>query len=81
NSRRVGSSWQKKSWIWNEQKIEEQEILVKNLESKLADEAVYSDATKLQETTRSYNSAKALLTQFQESWEQLAEEIMDLEND
>jgi ATP-binding cassette subfamily F protein 3 len=64
-----------------EQKIEEQEILVKNLESKLADEAVYSDATKLQETTRSYNSAKALLTQFQESWEQLAEEIMDLEND
>ncbi|MFA4978955.1 MAG: ABC-F family ATP-binding cassette domain-containing protein [Sphingobacterium sp.] len=64
-----------------EQKIEEQEILVKNLESKLADEAVYSDATKLQETTRSYNSAKALLTQFQESWEQLAEEIMELEND
>ncbi|HAL54660.1 MAG TPA: ABC transporter ATP-binding protein [Sphingobacterium sp.] len=63
-----------------EQKIEEQEILVKNLESKLADEAVYSDATKLQETTRSYNSAKALLTQFQESWEQLAEEIMELEN-
>lgn len=64
-----------------EQKIEEQEILVKELELKLADEAVYSDAVKLQDTTRSYNSAKALLTQFQESWEQLAEEIMELEND
>ncbi len=63
-----------------EQKIEEQEILVKTLESKLADEAVYSDAAKLQDTTRSYNSAKALLIQFQESWEQLAEEIMDLED-
>jgi len=64
-----------------EKKIEEQEILVKDLELKLADEAVYSDATKLQETTRAYNSAKAQLTQYQEQWEQLAEEIMELEND
>ncbi len=64
-----------------EQKIEEQEISVKELELKLADEAVYSDAAKLQDTTRTYNSAKALLTQFQANWEQLAEEIMELEND
>jgi len=64
-----------------EKKVEEQEILVKDLELKLADETVYSDATKLQETTRTYNSAKAQLTQYQEQWEQLAEKIMELEND
>ncbi len=64
-----------------EKNVEEQEIIVKNLELKLADEAVYSDATKLQETTRAYNSAKAMLIHYQEQWEQLAEEIMELEND
>lgn len=64
-----------------EKKIEEQEILVKDLEQKLADETVYSDATKLQETTRAYNSSKAELTHYQEQWEQLAEQIMELEND
>lgn len=62
-----------------EQKVEDRESVVKELELKLADEAVYSDAIKLQETTRAYNSAKAELAQFQKQWEQLADEIMELE--
>lgn len=63
-----------------EQKINTTEQQVKSLESELAQEAVYSDAVKLQETTRQYNSIKATFDQLQTDWELLAEEIMGLEN-
>lgn len=53
---------------------------VKDLELLLAKEEIYSDALKLQENTRKYNSTKAEYDQLQKKWEQLAEEIMDLES-
>ncbi|PRD56108.1 ABC-F family ATP-binding cassette domain-containing protein [Sphingobacterium gobiense] len=62
-----------------EQQIEEKEKSVKELEAHLAKEEVYSDAQKLQEATRTYNSTKASFQQLQQDWEKLAEEIMDLE--
>lgn len=62
-----------------EQQIEESEKSVKELEAHLAKEEVYSDAQKLQEATRTYNSAKASFQQLQQNWEKLAEEIMELE--
>ena len=62
-----------------EQKIAEKEALVKKLEQDLAMEETYSDATKLQECTRNYNSEKASYEQLQQDWENLAEEIMELE--
>lgn len=62
-----------------EEKIEEQEVLVKRLETELAEEDIYSDAVKLQEYTRNYNSEKAKLETLQQDWELLAEEIMNLE--
>lgn len=52
---------------------------VKKLEAHLSSEEVYSDAVKLQEATRNYNSAKAEFDQLQQNWEALAEEIMELE--
>ncbi|GGH28102.1 ABC-F family ATP-binding cassette domain-containing protein [Sphingobacterium alkalisoli] len=53
---------------------------VKDLEIMLATEEIYSNAVKLQENTRKYNSAKAEYDQLQKKWENLAEEIMDLES-
>lgn len=63
-----------------EEKIESQEFLVKQLETELAKEEIYSDAVKLQEHTRNYNSEKAKLEGLQQDWEALAEEIMNLED-
>ncbi len=62
-----------------EERIVALEIEVKALEHNLALEEVYSDATKLQDATRTYNSCKADLENTQQKWEQLAEEIMELE--
>lgn len=62
-----------------EEKIESQESLVKELENELAQEDIYSDPVKLQEHTRNYNSEKAKLEGLQQDWENLAEEIMNLE--
>ncbi len=62
-----------------EQKISDQEGLVKRLEVDLAKEEIYSDAQKLQDCTRNYNSEKARYEQLQADWELLAEEIMELE--
>ncbi len=62
-----------------EQKIGEGERQLKDLELHLAKEETYSDASKLQEATRAYNSYKASFEKLQLDWEQLAEEIMDLE--
>lgn len=63
-----------------EENIGNQETLVKQLETELAQEEIYSAAVKLQEHTRNYNSEKAKLETLQQDWETLAEEIMDLEN-
>ncbi|MGV6945298.1 ABC-F family ATP-binding cassette domain-containing protein [Sphingobacterium kyonggiense] len=62
-----------------EEKIATQDKLVKDLEVELAKEEIYSDAVKLQEHTRNYNSEKATLDHLQADWEKLAEEIMELE--
>lgn len=62
-----------------EEQIATKESEVKQLEAHLASEEVYSDAVKLQEATRNYNSAKAEYDQLQQNWETLAEEIMELE--
>lgn len=69
-----------KELIQLEEKIGLKDKEVKNLELHLADESVYSDAVKLQEATRTYNSTKSEHTQLQAEWEKLAEEIMELEN-
>lgn len=63
-----------------EENIGNQETLVKQLETELAKEEIYSDAIKLQEHTRNYNSEKAKLEGLQQDWEALAEEIMNLES-
>lgn len=63
-----------------ENQIAEKEKELKELEAKLAQEEIFSDATKLQETTRSYNSTKAEYEKLQQIWEVLAEEIMEIEN-
>lgn len=62
-----------------EENIESQERFVKQLEVELAQEDIYSNAAKLQEHTRNYNSEKAKLESLQQNWESLAEEIMNLE--
>lgn len=63
-----------------EQQIATKEARVKELEILLAKEEVFSNAVKLQETTREYNSVKAEYQQLQTSWENIAEEIIELEN-
>src|SRR5690606_26907292 len=62
-----------------EEKISLKDEQVQALEAALATEAVFSDALKLQEYTRNYNSEKADLNHLQEEWEMLAEEILKLE--
>ncbi|ERJ59147.1 ABC-F family ATP-binding cassette domain-containing protein [Sphingobacterium paucimobilis] len=62
-----------------EQQIALKEADVKELEIQLANEEIYSDATKLQDITRKYNSAKAEYQQLQNDWERIAEEIIELE--
>lgn len=62
-----------------ELKMQEKESQVKALEIDLAKEEIYSNAQKLQEHTRNYNSSKAAYETIQAEWERLAEEIMELE--
>ena len=62
-----------------EEQIATKDEEVKKLEAHLASEEVYSDAVKLQEATRNYNSSKAEYDQLHQNWESLAEEIMELE--
>ncbi len=61
-----------------EDQIATKEVEVKELEIHLAKEEIYSDANKLKDATRTYNSAKAELEQWQQNWEALAEEIINL---
>lgn len=62
-----------------EQKMLDKEAVVKSLEIELAKEEIYSDAQKLQEATRNYNSTKAEFEKIEAEWEALAEEILELE--
>ena len=64
-------------------KMEEQiaglDKTVKELEAKLADEKIYTDGAKLKETNAAYSQKQAELKQVQQKWEDLAEQILELE--
>jgi ATP-binding cassette subfamily F protein 3 len=64
-------------------KMEEQiaglEVTVKELEAKLADDKIYTDAVKMKETNTAYAQKQAELKQVQQQWETLAEQILELE--
>ncbi len=62
-----------------EQQLAQMDEEIKALEIRLAQEDVFSNAVKLQETTRTYNSLKAEYEQLQKQWEALAEQILELE--
>ncbi|MGV8878188.1 MAG: ABC-F family ATP-binding cassette domain-containing protein [Sphingobacteriaceae bacterium] len=62
-----------------EEQIAELEKSVKDLETALADADIYNKAEKLQETNKSYQRKQQELKQVQQHWEELAEQIMELE--
>lgn len=63
-----------------EEEIADFEQKVKTIEAEIADEKVYSDATKLAEVNKNYLNAKHLLDNAQNKWEELASDIMELES-
>ncbi|NHA05057.1 ABC-F family ATP-binding cassette domain-containing protein [Mucilaginibacter sp. HC2] len=62
-----------------EEQISELEKVVKQLEAQLADDKIYTDSNKLKDTNASYTQKQAELKQVQQKWEDLAEQIMELE--
>ena len=62
-----------------EQQIADLEKEVKQLESKLAEDGVFNNPTKLKETNGTYQQKQTSLKQVQQQWETLAEQIMELE--
>jgi len=62
-----------------EEQMTELEKAVKQFEAQLADEKLYSDASKSKEVTRNYEAKKLELGAIQQRWEALAEQIMELE--
>jgi ATP-binding cassette subfamily F protein 3 len=62
-----------------EEEISNFEKNVKVFEDELAKEEIYSDAKKLEETNKKYQSEKTQLDGAQKNWEDLAAEIMELE--
>ncbi|MGF1924741.1 MAG: ABC-F family ATP-binding cassette domain-containing protein [Bacteroidia bacterium] len=62
-----------------EEEIAAFELSVKEVESELAKEEVYSNSHKLDEANKRYLAEKALLDHAQKTWEELAAEIMELE--
>lgn len=62
-----------------ENQISENEKIVKSIETELAQENIYSDATKLKEANGRYNLVKQSLGALQMHWEEVAEEIDSLE--
>jgi ATP-binding cassette subfamily F protein 3 len=52
---------------------------VKSLEAQLADEKLYNDVAKMKEINNSYDKKKMELGHVQLKWEELAEQIMELE--
>ena len=53
---------------------------MKAAESVMAEEATYTDQTKLQAASKQYDALKSELDGLQQQWEQLAEEIMAMED-
>jgi ATP-binding cassette subfamily F protein 3 len=62
-----------------EDKIAQLEQTVKQLEAQLADDKIYTDPGKLKETNAVYAQKQAELKQIQQQWEELAEQILELE--
>jgi ATP-binding cassette subfamily F protein 3 len=62
-----------------EQQIEALEKTVKELETQLADDKLYTNAAKAQEVTETYQLKKLELKEIQAKWENLAEHILELE--
>lgn len=62
-----------------EQQIEGLEKEVKGLENQLADDKLYTNATKAQQVTDAYQLKKLELKEVQAKWENLAEHILELE--
>ncbi|MBS1524834.1 MAG: ATP-binding cassette domain-containing protein [Bacteroidetes bacterium] len=63
-----------------EEQITELEQAVKNLETQLADDQLYANAAKAAEVTEKYELTKLELQSVQAKWENLAEQIMQLES-
>lgn len=62
-----------------EQEIADLEVKLKTVESELADENVYGEPSKLEEANKKYLATKKQLDTAQNSWEDLAAEIMEIE--
>ena len=62
-----------------EDQIAELETEVKDLEAKLADDKLYTDATKANEVRARYQAKKLELKEVQARWEALAEQILEIE--
>ena len=62
-----------------EQEIVDLEVKLKSVESELADENVYGEPSKLEEANKKYLATKKQLDTAQNSWEDLAAEIMEIE--
>lgn len=63
-----------------EQTIEETERNISQLEEELAKEEAFKDPSKMETLSANYNAHKRDLESFQKSWDQLAEEILELES-
>src|SRR5690606_25648677 len=63
-----------------EEKIADLEKKAGSAELKLADESIYSDSKKLEEANTYYQEAQAELRAAQSRWEELADQILILEN-
>lgn len=77
NEQKIKQASQKLEKI--EKEIGELETQLKQIEEKLAEEAIYSDAKKLEETNKYYAKVKSQLDQKQYEWDILAEEVQNLE--
>src|SRR5690606_4765108 len=62
-----------------EQDMTEKGTKLAGLESALASEGIYQNPEKLAHTTQAYETLKAELTNLQQDWEKLAEQIMAIE--
>jgi ATP-binding cassette subfamily F protein 3 len=63
-----------------EKEIADLEVEVKSVEVELANDKTFKDQSKLAEVNKKYKSSKQLLDRAQQSWEELAAEIMDMES-
>ncbi|MFI5159408.1 MAG: ABC transporter ATP-binding protein, partial [Sphingobacteriales bacterium] len=62
-----------------EEQIAELEKTVKQLEEELADDKLYNDLAKMNEINKNYDLKKMELGHLQLKWEELADQIMELE--